>query len=217
MLVGQAWEESFWTSSSLICHAPLCPAGYFFYNERQVKTVQSHGKRTKWQPVKKVGGCVWMRGQKGRVVGGLVCSCSWQKQVSKSAEGCWCDACVLDASMEHDAVGGVHAYARARKINRPPSGHLRLKYPVWRVKNSFSWTVWPLKAAVYRTGGRPNLFSKRRFSERRSGPNVIARCVAVFWRACWSKMQSAWPPSITFASRLLSCCRISGRPARSAV
>ena len=40
----------------------------------------------------------------------------------------------------------------ARKLqgskNRPPSGHLRLKNPVWRVKKSFQWTVWRLKAAV---------------------------------------------------------------------
>ena len=31
--------------------------------------------------------------------------------------------------------------------NRPPSGHLRLKNPVWRVKKSFQWAVWRLKAA----------------------------------------------------------------------
>ena len=32
--------------------------------------------------------------------------------------------------------------------NRPPTGHLRLKNPIWQVKKSSWWTVWRLKAAV---------------------------------------------------------------------
>ena len=75
------------------------PCYFCFCNERQVKRMQSQGKKNKQQLVKEVGGCVRMRQQEGGVDGGLVCSCSKQKQMSKS-EGCCCDACVFDANME---------------------------------------------------------------------------------------------------------------------
>ena len=52
------------------------PCVFFFCNERQVKRMQSRGKKNKQQVVKEVGGCVRMRGQEERgVEGRLVCSC----------------------------------------------------------------------------------------------------------------------------------------------
>ena len=64
------------------------PCYFCICNERQVKRMQIQGKKNKQQLVKKGGRCVRMRQQEeGGVEGGLVCSCSKQKQMSKS-EGC---------------------------------------------------------------------------------------------------------------------------------
>ena len=48
------------------------PCYFCFCNERQVRRMQSQGKKNKQQVVKEVGGCVRMRGQEERGSGGRV-------------------------------------------------------------------------------------------------------------------------------------------------